>query len=87
MAKKRNQHDDNLTRLATILRDALTAAWVKHNPDHTSPDFTAVKHLGRVGYRHVAEELLRRGIRPPVGGTAEVEAIEDDGDADTAPAT
>lgn len=37
MAKKRNQHDDNLTRLATILRDALTAAWVKHNPDHTSP--------------------------------------------------
>jgi hypothetical protein len=51
--------------LARLLREALTAAWIAHNPNHDHPDFAAVKHLGRVGYERVAAELLRR-IKGPV---------------------
>lgn len=53
-------------RLARVLMESLTAAWVKHNPTHDNPDFEAIKRLGvNRGYLHVAEELIARGIKLP----------------------
>lgn len=66
MAAKRNASDP-VDRLALVLRDSLIAAWVRHNPQHDSPDFVAVRQLGQVGYRLVAMELVRRGVKPPLG--------------------
>ncbi len=53
-------------RLALILRDALIEAWIARNGNHDSPDFDAVKHLGHIGYVHVARALIRRGVKPPL---------------------
>lgn len=65
MTKRARAADLPENRLALILRDALTEAWVTHNPTHDNPDFAAVKHLGAVGYVHVARAMLRRGVKVP----------------------
>lgn len=52
-------------RLGRLIRDALIAAVVKHDPCHRSEHLGPVRGCGRLGYVHVARELLALGVRLP----------------------
>jgi hypothetical protein len=55
----------NASALAKILLESTIAAWVRHNPHHDAPAFKGVNEMGMIGYRHIADELTRRGVKGP----------------------
>jgi hypothetical protein len=65
MTRKPHRHT-TADHLARLLHTAYLAAWVQHNPTHNAPGWETVSGLARAGFRAVAEELLRRGVRPPL---------------------
>jgi hypothetical protein len=61
-ARKRTPAD----RLARLLLESYVAAYIAQNRHHDNPGWEGVSHLTRAGLVAVAEELLRRGVRPPL---------------------
>jgi hypothetical protein len=53
-------------RLARLLMEAYVSAWAKGNPGHDAPAWEDVRLVSRMGFRQVAEELFRLGVRPPL---------------------
>lgn len=76
MAKNKRVVKTDRERLGRLLRDALIAASVKHNPWHDRAEFQGLSKMGMVGFEHVAGELLAAGVRLPLAGAEAVEAPE-----------
>ena len=53
-------------RLARLLLEAATTAYVRKDPLHANRGWAETTLLARAGYLAVAEELLRRGVRLPL---------------------
>ena len=55
----------DVDRLAQILMEATIAVYeqTNGNGDHTSKDLALYKEIARVGYRKIAMELVRKGVK------------------------
>lgn len=54
-------------RLAIMVMEAYTAAYVRENPRHDAPSWEQIKSLARhTPYLAIAQELLKKGIQVPL---------------------
>lgn len=66
MTRRRTQRHTPADRLARLLWDAWLTVYVRHNPTYDALEWEQAKLVSRAGFRQVAEELLRRGVQPPL---------------------
>lgn len=65
MSRRHHNRPTEADVLARYLADAYLSAWCRLNPTHDAPGWREVSGLARAGFLAVAQELLRRGVRPP----------------------